>query len=82
MTAPRLAPTLALDFPNVPDDVSTTADAPSAAPRPRQPAVWTRSACTWTHPCAECQAAAARIVARVVGGFAPGSLADLNRRRP
>lgn len=59
MTAPRLAPALALDFPDVPDD------APPVVARPKSPRVWTREALR-TGPlcdCSGCKAAAARIAA-------------------
>lgn len=75
-----MAPALALDFPDVPDDVAPIV---VPAPRPQQPKVWTRkvSTCSAHAPCSDCQAAAARITSRVVGEYAPGSLADLESRR-
>lgn len=84
---PRLAPTLALDFPTVPEfgaDSDTDVGQPHHAPPPRlvQPRVWARetNTCSAAAPCVACQEAAARMVARVVGPFAPGSLADLESR--
>lgn len=79
--APKLAPALALDFPDVPDD------APPVTPRPRQPKVWTRQespprVAGRLCECGECQASAARLVAVGAGEFAAGSLPALLGRRP
>jgi hypothetical protein len=80
VSAHRIARALSLDFPDVPDD------GPVAAPPPAQvkpPRVWQRQdgACSHLHPCTDCQAAAARILARVVGEFAPGSMPEFEGHR-
>lgn len=63
MNAPRIARALSLDFPAVPDDAPV---APVAPPPVKQPRVWQRqdNTCSVSHPCAECQAAVERMVAR------------------